>query len=74
MPKGGDLFVAKREESGSSLMPWANVTVLTKERTLCASFLLYSPLVLTLQAPPSGAEHMLPGDVSCIVVRKPCII
>lgn len=73
MPKGGAFFVAGREESDSSLMPWANVAELAKERTLCAFFLLCGPLALIPQTPPSGTEHMLSGDVSCIVVKKYCI-
>lgn len=40
MPKADDFFVTRREESGSSLIPWADVAGLAKERPLCAFFLL----------------------------------
>lgn len=47
MPKGDDVLVTGREKSGSSLMPWANVAKLAKERTLCAFLLLCGPLAPT---------------------------
>lgn len=74
MPKGNAFFVPGKKESGSSPVSWANVAELAKERTLCAFFLLCDPLTLIPQTPPSGAEHMLSGDISCVVVRKHCII
>ena len=49
MPKADDVIVTGREKSGSSLMPWANVAKLAKERAPCAFFLLCGPLAPTLK-------------------------
>lgn len=42
MPKDEALFVARREENASSLMPWASMAELAKKRMPCAFFLLWS--------------------------------
>lgn len=74
MPNGDDLFVARKEESGSSPLPRASVAGMAKERMLCVCSLLFGPLALTPQALLSGTELMSSHDVSCMVVRKPCSI
>lgn len=71
MPKDEALFVSRREENASSLMPWASMAELAKKRMPCAFFLLWSSGTYSLPPLPSG-NHLstvhVHDSLSCLLL------